>query len=110
MTINNPRLLTGIGKRIHHAVKMSFRSIKAFSEMTGVPYPSLKSYLSGASRPGADALATISAATGYSIDWLVTGKEMEVAITPEERTLIERYRSASPVLKKAALAVLTVEE
>ena len=65
-------MLPDFKQRLKEAIALKFPSIRAFSEQTGIPYPSLRDYLSGKKRPGFDALTSIITATGVSADWLLT--------------------------------------
>lgn len=60
--------------RLKEAIKAAYPSTKAFSEATGIPYPSLRNYLTGEKKPGLDALASILASLNVSSDWLISGK------------------------------------
>ncbi len=114
-------MLSDLGGRIRQAIENKFLNMRAFSEETGMPYPSLRNYVSGTKKPGTDALALISAATGYSIDWLVTGKERErdpgKFATPDivmlqqiiegvEKYLDQRRRKLKPEKKAKLIAIL----
>lgn len=61
-----------LGNRIKEVVAGDH--VKAFSRRCGIPESSIRSYILNQKRPGADALLTISFATGVTIDWLVTGR------------------------------------
>ena len=67
-------MLLHLEERIREAMSLKCQSIRDFSEMTGIPYPSLREYLAGKKKPGFDALASIVTATGVSADWLLTGE------------------------------------
>lgn len=114
-------MLLDFGGRIRLAVEKKFSNMKAFCEATGMPYPSLRNYVSGVKKPGTEALATISAATGFSIDWLVTGKEwekdstklstpdivmLEQIIEGVEKYLDQRRRKLKPDKKAKLIAIL----
>ncbi len=107
--------------RLKEAMQLKFMTIKDFSEATGIPYPSLREYVSGKKRPGFDALASIVAATGVSADWLLTGEGGKIrgsAGSPEPSTellsqivegvelLTIKMRKTLPAEKKARIIVM----
>lgn len=53
-------------------------TINQMADQCGLPKSSLESYMrmSGAKRPGIDALASIASGLGVSLDWLVFGSEV----------------------------------
>jgi phage repressor protein C with HTH and peptisase S24 domain len=48
-----------------------------FAELCGIPDTSLRNYLSGKSMPGGENLSRIAAATGVSVDWILTGEGLK---------------------------------
>jgi len=66
--------LKDIGKRIKEIIKKLNISIKEFSDITGIPYPTLQDYIAGKRQPGANNLQKISMRLHISIDWLLTGE------------------------------------
>jgi hypothetical protein len=67
-------MLLQLESRLKKAMQGKFNTVKELSFSTGIPYPSLREYLSGKKRPGFDALASFVKATGVSGDWLLTGE------------------------------------
>jgi transcriptional regulator with XRE-family HTH domain len=61
-------------ERLRTAVELRAATQAAAAEICGLPVPTLEAYLSGANLPGLQALATIAASLGVSLDWLVFGK------------------------------------
>lgn len=79
-------------------------TIKDFSEATGIPYPSLREYISGKKKPGMDALAAISSASGVSADWLLTGEGSKLrgpaaSSDPDSETLCKTIEGLELLLK-----------
>ncbi|WP_080925998.1 hypothetical protein [Pseudomonas chlororaphis] len=62
-------------------------------------------YEKGDGSPTADYLSAIALA-GVDVQYVLTGVRSSVALTPEERLLIERFRESEQELKDAALRVL----
>lgn len=101
------------------------RSVNAFARSCGVPESTLRSYLSGRSKPGLEHAQTIADACGVNRYWLVTGmgsptRDEPGAVDPlagrrvedqqpgygqslsrAEATLVEQYRRASDEGKRA---------
>ncbi|MDD5297543.1 MAG: helix-turn-helix transcriptional regulator [Rhodocyclaceae bacterium] len=67
-------MLSQLEDRLKDAMAEKFHTVKELSVATGIPYPSLREYLSGKKRPGFDALASFVKATEISADWLLTGE------------------------------------
>lgn len=68
----NTQVKITVGERIKEAI--SNEPVKAFARRSGVPDTSLRNYISNKKKPGLDALAAISDATGITVDWLAKGK------------------------------------
>jgi transcriptional regulator with XRE-family HTH domain len=83
---------SALGNRIKEAVAGDH--VKAFARRCGIPESSLRSYIMNQKRPGADALYTISTATGVTIDWLVTGRGIKYV--KDLRDAQERLKGAPP--------------
>lgn len=62
-------------------------------------------YEKGDGSPTADYLSAI-ALSGVDVQYVLTGVRSSVALTPEERLLIERFRESEKELRDAALRVL----
>lgn len=58
--------------------------------------------------PGADRLLTLANRLNTSVDWLLTGKDPE-NLTPEEKKLVELYRSADERGKRAIIRTAEAE-
>lgn len=58
--------------------------------------------------PGADRLLTLANRLNTSVDWLLTGKDPE-NLTPEEKRLIELYRSADERGKRTIIRTAEAE-
>lgn len=92
-------------ERIKEAMTLKCQSIKEFSELTGIPYPSLREYLAGKKKPGFDALASIVGATEVSADWLLTGEGSKLrgqlgASEPDTDMLAQIVEGVELLLKK----------
>ena len=82
--------------------------IKAFSDLTGIPYSTCQSYLSGTRDPGMEVLTIICLQLYVNLNWLLTGQgEMfiggtsENTLTQQEQTLLSDYRESSEQGKEA---------
>lgn len=62
-------------------------------------------YEKGDGSPTADYLSAI-ALSGVDVQYVLTGVRSSVALTPEERLLVERFRESERELRDAALRVL----
>lgn len=63
------------GERLKQA--MNGESNLSFAKKCGLSETVIRNYLSGKSFPGIDKLPVLAAATGKSIEWLVTGNDVE---------------------------------
>lgn len=86
--------------RISHGL-----TIHQMAEQCGIPKSSLESYMkmSGAKRPGIDALAAIATGLGVSLDWLVFGSE--VAGNDASRLVRLSAQAAALALFRAMLSL-----
>lgn len=62
-----------MGDRLRKAREHTELDASAFAEMIGVSRDSIRSYERGITRPRRPVLAAWAVATGYPVDWLVTG-------------------------------------
>lgn len=114
-------MLSHFDDRLKEAMAAKWPTIKDFSEATGIPYPSLREYISGKKKPGMDALAAISSASGVSTDWLLTGEGSKfrgqaISSDPDSETLcktieglellLKSMRRELPAEKKARIIVM----
>jgi transcriptional regulator with XRE-family HTH domain len=76
-----------------------------FGKIAGVGKTTQINYESGERSPDAAYLAAIAAA-GADAQYIVTGIRSEMALAPEERLMLDRYRASSKALRDAALRVL----
>lgn len=65
----------------------------------------LRDVLGGRKRLSAELLAALSA-TGVDVAYVLTGQRADMALTADERMLVERYRESPRPLRDAALRVL----
>lgn len=104
---------TGIGERLREAISLKGKSLRAFSDDSGIPYRTLQDYVSDARLPGADALSRISG-QGIDVNWLLLGPDRLTASFPklpkaahERAPWLADIRLAGEV---SALAMRKVEE
>ncbi len=90
----------GIGERLRQERDRLSLTQAAFAELADVSKRSVASWESGESTVGADALARLVLG-GLDVHYVLTGTRTEIAATAlsaDERRLLERYRSSSPIL------------
>lgn len=68
----------------------------------GVSRETWSRYESNKLMPGTEVLAAI-AVTGFDVQYLLTGIRSSAALAPDEKLLLERYRSATKAGKEAIL-------
>ena len=79
----------------------SEQTIKAFSEISGIPYRSIQNYLRNEREPNVEALIKLKEAMNIDINWLLTGEGKMYRNLPndeleaKEQTLINHYRMMS---------------
>lgn len=100
-----------ISKRLQEACLAKDLKLKGFVEITGLPYRTGQSYLSGEREPNAEGMQIICTQMGININWLLTGSgvmfidELEYNPKGEEITLLENFRKGNEVVKKAIVQV-----
>lgn len=72
------------------------------ASIVGVNRETWSRYESNKLMPGTEVLAAIAAA-GADVQYILTGVRGSVALTPDEKLLLERYRSAAKAGKDAIL-------
>ncbi|OSY95236.1 helix-turn-helix domain-containing protein [Klebsiella michiganensis] len=60
------------GQRLNQSI--GHQSVASFARDCGLSEASVRKYLNSGTLPGIDAVAKISAYTGYSLTWLITGE------------------------------------
>ena len=90
-----------ISKRLKQVIEDKNLNIKAFSEISGIPYRSVQNYLRNEREPNVEALIKLKETMNIDINWLLTGEgkmyrslpndELEV----KEQALINHYRMMS---------------
>ena len=98
-----------IGKRLVEERKRLGLNQTDFGRLGAVSKGSQILYEKGDGVPTGDYLAAI-AASGADVQYVLTGVRSSVALTPEERLLVERFRSSTQGLRDAALRVLLGEQ
>lgn len=98
----------GIAERLREERIRLGLSQADFAEAGGAHRKSQGNYESGERSPDADYLAAI-AAVGADVQYIVTGEREgppPLTLAPDERLLLDRYRSSPRPLQDAALRVL----
>lgn len=86
-------------------------NIKEFAEITGMPYRTAQSYLSGDREPNADGMTIICTRLRVNINWLLTGNGEHFIVDGDsldnnEQSLLSIYRTMNDVGKKVALRTI----
>lgn len=87
-------------------------NIKDFAEITGMPYRTAQSYLSGDREPNADGMKIICTQLRVNINWLLTGEGEHFIVDGDsmdsnEQSLLFIYRDMNDVGKRVALRTMT---
>lgn len=98
-------MTSSIGSRIRNIRGKESRS--SFAERLGIGTATLQRYESDERSPDIDFLSKLQIATGYSLDYLVYGKES--SLPTDEALILEKYRQASPEIKNKILMFLLSE-
>lgn len=101
--------MTDFSKRLKEERKRLKLTQKQLITAVGSNQQSIVNYEKGEQQPGAAFLQRI-AMLGFDMQYLFTGQRGQMPLTPEEITLLARYRSAPATLQKAAMAVLGAAE
>ena len=108
-----------ISDRLKALLDAQSLTIKAFSELTEIPYRSVQNYLREERDPNAEALNKICEKMNVNLNWLITGNgEMFInkidhsTLTSKELELIEKVRSTTDVGQKSIhqTAIMVSEE
>lgn len=91
-----------IGSRIRNIRGKESRSI--FSQKLGIGTATLQRYENDERSPDIDFLTKLQLLTGYSLDYLVYGKES--VIPTDEALILEKYRQADEATKNKMLMLL----
>ncbi|MDE3995467.1 helix-turn-helix domain-containing protein [Glaesserella parasuis] len=91
-----------ISERLKNVMNANNLNIKAFSEVTEIPYRSIQNYLRDEREPNVEALLKIRRSLNVNINWLLTGEGGifivdgdDSVLTADEAHLIEKYRVSS---------------
>ncbi|EGD51952.1 helix-turn-helix domain protein [Thermoanaerobacter ethanolicus JW 200] len=85
-----------IGERIKYARKKNNLTITALSKLTGLSVGNLSDLENNKSMPSSNALIKLKNALNVSIDWLLTGQQIEYVKEEEEKYLSrEEFESIS---------------
>ena len=96
-----------IGARLREERVRLGRNQEDFAAIAHTTKRSQYEYEKDGAAPSATYLAAIAAA-GADVLYIVTGARSATALTDDEQRLLEQYRQAPPVLRKAAVQVLCV--
>jgi transcriptional regulator with XRE-family HTH domain len=94
-----------IGERLREERERLGFTQPAFAGLAETTKKSQIDYEKDITQPKAGYLAAI-AKVGADVQYIVTGVKSTVALTPDERLLVERYRQSPQPLKDAALRVV----
>jgi bacteriophage CI repressor helix-turn-helix domain len=90
-----------ISERLKQVIEDKNLNIKAFSEISGIPYRSIQNYLRNEREPNVEALIRLKEAINIDINWLLTGEGKMYRNLPndelkaKEQALINHYRIMS---------------
>ena len=90
-----------ISERLKQVIEDKNLNIKAFSEISGIPYRSIQNYLRNEREPNVEALIKLKEAMNIDINWLLTGEGKMYRNLPndelkaKEQALINHYRIMS---------------
>ncbi len=93
----------GIGRRLREAIGGRWRSIRAFSTLTGIPYRSLLQYLREERSPGAEVLARMAARSGMDLHYLLLGEGSPYRRTTDYDGVMTRDGAVLPYAVEARL-------
>lgn len=63
-----------IKERLKQVIEIKGLSLKAFSDLTEIPYRSIQNYLRAEREPNLEALMKIGSKTDINLHWLITGE------------------------------------
>ena len=90
-----------ISERLKQVIEDKNLNIKAFSEISGIPYRSIQNYLRNEREPNVEALIKLKEAMNIDINWLLIGEGKMYRNLPndelkaKEQALINHYRMMS---------------
>ncbi|MDO5055650.1 MAG: helix-turn-helix transcriptional regulator [Pasteurella oralis] len=79
-----------IKDRLKTVIEHKGLSLKAFSDLTEIPYRSIQNYLRDERDPNLDALVKIGTKTDINLHWLITGIGAMLRVGVDETTLSEK--------------------
>lgn len=105
-----------IFQRLQLVCKAKNLKLKDFVAVTGLPYRTGQSYLSGTREPNPEGMQIICIHLGVNLNWLLTGNgsmfiediAKENVNTSPENTLLYHFRKTSEVGKKTILATAQI--
>jgi bacteriophage CI repressor helix-turn-helix domain len=96
-----------ISERLKQVIEDKNLNIKAFSEISGIPYRSVQNYLRDEREPNVEALIKLKETMNIDINWLLTGEGKMYHCLPnnelktKEQALINQYRMMSNDMQAA---------
>lgn len=97
-----------IGDRLREERKKLKATQAEFAQLGGIGVSALKMYEGNDREPGAIFLAEIAEA-GIDVQYVITGQHSNGALTPDERVLLDGYRSLDPMTRRRMLAFMLTE-
>lgn len=97
--------LVSVGRRLREERERLALSQPALAGHGGTTKKTQIDYEKGVSGPKAEYLARV-AEIGVDVQYVITGVRSSMALAPDERLLMERYRASPAALRDAALRVL----
>ena len=98
-----------IGSRIRYFRELRGMNQKELAEKIGVSNSRVSNWEQGINRPDADILVLLCRALGVSADELLSMNTAVMQLTPEEKTLVTRYRDM-PEIRHAVRILLNMEK
>ena len=93
------------GVRLREERKRLGKKQAEMADLCGISRPSWGEAERGNSMPGGEVLRRF-ALGGGDVHYVLTGERLGTVLTPDERALVELYRTSPPVLRTAAFSVL----
>lgn len=101
--------MSSYSERIRTERKRLGKTQDEFAGIAGVTRNPYCAWEKGATAPDARQLAALAQA-GVDVQYVITGVRSDVALAPEERRLLEGFRSSPQSLRDAALRVLAEKD
>lgn len=96
-----------IKDRLKTVIEHKGLSLKAFSDLTEIPYRSIQNYLRDERDPNLEALVKIGTKTDVNLHWLITGEGKmlrdsvdEITLSDQEAMLLIAYKQCDELTKE----------